>query len=86
MHLFHEMYEGDALLATGEHFLLHVSLETRKPRAPAPDIEAALVRVASGHARLPTLRVWAVRLARPVKRVLITAGAVGHRPRDGRGL
>ncbi|MEP3674902.1 carnitine 3-dehydrogenase [Sulfitobacter sp.] len=53
MHLFHEMFEGERLLATGEHFLLHVSLETRKPTPPAPHIEAALVRFAQGHATLP---------------------------------
>ncbi len=53
MHLWHEMYEGDRLLATGEHFLLHVSLETRKPTPPAEHIEAALVRFAQGHAGLP---------------------------------
>ncbi|MCX7566474.1 carnitine 3-dehydrogenase [Sulfitobacter sp. F26169L] len=52
MHLWHEMHEGDRLLATGEHFLLHVSLETRKPTPPAPHIEAALVRFAQGHAAL----------------------------------
>jgi carnitine 3-dehydrogenase len=54
MHLWHEMYEGDRLLATGEHFLLHVSLETRKPTPPSKHIEAALVRFAKGHAGLPT--------------------------------
>ena len=53
MHLFHEMLEGERMLATGEHFLLHVSLETRKPTPPAPHIEAALVRFAQGHAGLP---------------------------------
>jgi carnitine 3-dehydrogenase len=53
MHLWHEMSEGDRLLATGEHFLLHVSLDTRKPTPPAPHIEAALVRFAQGHAELP---------------------------------
>ena len=53
MHLFHEMSEGDRLLATGEHFLLHVSLESRKPTPPAAHIEAALVRFAKGHATLP---------------------------------
>ena len=52
MHLWHEMREGDRLLATGEHFLLHVSLETRKPSPPSPEIEAALVRMAEGHAGL----------------------------------
>ncbi len=53
MHLFHEMREGDRLLATGEHLLLHVSLETRKPSPPSPAIEAALTRFAKGHAGLP---------------------------------
>jgi len=53
MHLWHEMYEGERLLATGEHFLLHVSLESRKPTPPAPHIEAALVRFAKGHSGLP---------------------------------
>lgn len=52
MHLFHTMREGTRVLATGEHFLLHVSLETRKPSAPAPQIEAALTRFADGHAGL----------------------------------
>ena len=54
MHLFHEMLEGERMLATGEHFLLHVSLESRKPTPPAPHIEAALVRFAQGHGQLPT--------------------------------
>ena len=44
MHLWHEMYEDGRLLATGEHFLLHVSLETRKPADAAPHIDAALRR------------------------------------------
>lgn len=53
MHLFHEMYEGGRLLATGEHFLLHVSLETRRPSEPADEILAALERVARAHSDLP---------------------------------
>lgn len=52
MHLWHEMRQGDRLFATGEHFLLHVSLETRKPAPPSEEIEAALVRFAKGHAAL----------------------------------
>ncbi|WP_147106558.1 carnitine 3-dehydrogenase [Tateyamaria sp. syn59] len=52
LHLFHEMYDGDRLLATGEHFLLHVSLETRRPSEPAPGILAALDRIAAAHAGL----------------------------------
>ena len=42
LHLFHRMYRGEELIATGEHFLLHVSLETRKPSAPSAAIEAAM--------------------------------------------
>ena len=53
LHLFHEMFEGDRLLATGEHFLLRVSLETRRPSEPSPAIVAALERIASSHADLP---------------------------------
>ncbi|SDD97207.1 carnitine 3-dehydrogenase [Ruegeria marina] len=53
LHLFHRMYEGDKLLATGESFLLHVSLETRKPCAPSPKIEAAMARIAEAQAGLP---------------------------------
>jgi carnitine 3-dehydrogenase len=53
MHLWNEMYVGDSLVATGEHMLIHVSLETRRPSPPAPEIEAELVRFAEGHAALP---------------------------------
>ncbi|MCG6560263.1 carnitine 3-dehydrogenase [Ruegeria sp. 1NDH52C] len=53
LHLFHRMYEGDKLLATGESFLLHVSLETRKPCAPSSEIEAAMARIAEAQAGLP---------------------------------
>ena len=53
MHLWHEMYEGERLLATGEHFLLHVSLKDRRPCDPSDVIVAALERVASAHAKLP---------------------------------
>ena len=53
MHLFHTMREGERMLATGEHFLLHVDLQTRKPSVPSAEIEAALGRIAQGHAGLP---------------------------------
>ena len=53
MHLFHQMVEGDRLLATGEHFLLHVSLETRRPSEPSAAILASLGRIAAAHAALP---------------------------------
>ena len=52
MHLWHEMYEGDRLLATGEHMLLHVDLKTRRSAPPAAHIEANLVKLAEAHAAL----------------------------------
>jgi len=54
MHLFHLMHHADGrLLATGEHFLLHVSLKTRQSCPPAPQIEAKLAEIARNHTRLP---------------------------------
>jgi carnitine 3-dehydrogenase len=52
MHLWHEMYSGERLLATGEHMLLHVDLKTRRSAPPAPHIEANLVKLAEAHAAL----------------------------------
>ncbi|MEP5153826.1 carnitine 3-dehydrogenase [Planktotalea sp.] len=52
MHLWHEMFEGDRLLASGEHMLIHVSLETRKPSDPSAEIAANLTRIAQGHSAL----------------------------------
>ncbi|MFS4582520.1 carnitine 3-dehydrogenase [Phaeobacter sp. C3_T13_0] len=53
MHLWHEMYSGERLLATGEHMLLHVDLATRRSAPPAPHIEADLVKLAEAHSALP---------------------------------
>ena len=53
MHLWHEMYEGERLVATGEHFLLHVDLETRRPSEPKAEIIAAMKAVTDGQAGLP---------------------------------
>lgn len=53
MHLWHEMSLNGALVATGEHFLLHVSLETRKPSDAAPHIDAALQRFAQAQSATP---------------------------------
>jgi len=53
MHIWHEMFAGDRLLATGEHMLLHVDLKTRRSAPPAAHIEANLVRIAEAHAALP---------------------------------
>ncbi len=48
MHLWHEMFEGDRLLATGEHMLLHVDLKTRRSAPPAPHIEAKPDQIGRG--------------------------------------
>ncbi len=53
MHLFHMMYGGDALLATGETLLIHVSLETRRPSPPEGKLAARLRAIAQAHAKLP---------------------------------
>ena len=53
MQLFHEMYEGDRLLATGEHMLIHVSLATRRACDPAMDVADQLGKLAAAHAQLP---------------------------------
>jgi carnitine 3-dehydrogenase len=52
MHLWHEMFEAEELLATGEHMLIHVSLETRRPSVPGAVVEAGLTRVAEAQAGL----------------------------------
>ncbi|MEY8838402.1 thioesterase family protein, partial [Cribrihabitans sp. XS_ASV171] len=52
LHLFHSMYEGDALIATCESFMLHVSLDTRRPCPPSDRIEAAMARIAEAQAGL----------------------------------
>tara|TARA_B100000780_G_scaffold89395_1_gene61702 strand:+ start:132 stop:1601 length:1470 start_codon:yes stop_codon:yes gene_type:complete len=52
MHLFHQMFEGERLLATGEHMLIHVSLETRKAKLPSEAIADNLKRIARAHSVL----------------------------------
>ncbi len=53
MHLFHFLYRGDDLIATGEHMLIHVSLGSRRACDPAPEVLARLERIAAAHAALP---------------------------------
>ncbi len=53
MHLFHTMTSDDRVLATGEHMLIHVSLETRKPSDPLPQVAGPLEKVAKAHTDLP---------------------------------
>ncbi len=54
MHLFHSLHHGDGrLLATGEHMLIHVSLETRAACEPVSPVKEQLARIAALHAKLP---------------------------------
>ncbi len=53
LHLFHELFDGNGqCLATGEHLLLHVSLETRRVSEPGPPVRRRLDEIATHHARL----------------------------------
>ncbi len=55
MHLFNSLYHEDGrLLATGEHMLLHVSLETRRATPPSEEIATMLNRITSLHSDLPS--------------------------------
>ncbi len=49
LHLFHWMFDGDRLLATGEHMLIHVSLATRKASVPDDRVAVPLARIADAH-------------------------------------
>lgn len=53
MHLWHEMRVGDRLAATGEHMMIHVSLETRRASEPAQHIRDTLDLISDAHAMLP---------------------------------
>lgn len=53
MRLFHRLYHADGrLLATGEHMLIHVNLETRAASEPSAEVEAKLSEIAVLHAGL----------------------------------
>ena len=52
MHLWHEMFAAGRLLATGEHILIHVSLETRRPAPFSPEIDANLRMICDAQAGL----------------------------------
>ena len=53
MHLFHQLWDGGRLCATGEHILIHVSLETRRPSEPSARISRRLGTIEAAHAALP---------------------------------
>ena len=52
LRLWHEMHRAsdDAVLATCDQFLLHVSLETRRSCPPLPEVQAAVEALAQKHA------------------------------------
>ncbi|MEM9048139.1 MAG: carnitine 3-dehydrogenase [Pseudomonadota bacterium] len=52
LRLFHRMWRGAALLATGEHMLIHVDLDSRRASLPGPAVAAALGALAEAHAGL----------------------------------
>ena len=57
MHVFHQLWaqdgDGERLCATGEHILIHVSLETRRPSNPSDQIARRLGTIEAAHAALP---------------------------------
>ena len=52
LHLFQWMSHNDRLLATGEHMLIHVSLQTRRATEPSKGILQKLSQIAKAHAKL----------------------------------
>jgi len=54
LHLLNRIYDGSGqLLATAEHLLLHVSLETRRASLPGPALQQRLAEIQAQHAALP---------------------------------
>ena len=53
MHLFHQLWAGERLCATGEHILIHVSLDTRRPSDPSDTIARRIGTIEAAHAALP---------------------------------
>ncbi|MEC7440079.1 MAG: carnitine 3-dehydrogenase, partial [Pseudomonadota bacterium] len=57
MQLFHHLYadgaDGPRLLATGEHMLIHVDMNSRSSSLPTDEVAAKLAALAAAHASLP---------------------------------
>lgn len=53
LRIFHRIWENSRLAATGEHMLVPVDLDSRRPVMPPPDLQDKLARVAQAHAHLP---------------------------------
>lgn len=65
LHLWHEMFAGDRLLATGEHFLLHVDLQTRRSCPPLDQVAQGLAAVVAAHGNLPWPEAAGAAIRRP---------------------
>lgn len=52
LHVFHQVLEGDRLVATGEQMLVHVDLNSRKSSLPSAAVAARLAEIATAHATL----------------------------------
>ena len=52
LHLFHQMFAQDRLLASGEHLLIHVDLQTRRSSLPSSRVGARLGEIAAAHGAL----------------------------------
>ncbi len=53
MHLFHRLWAGDTLRATGEHVLIHVSLDTRRACPFGDPLADRLAAIMAQHSALP---------------------------------
>ncbi len=54
LHVVHSLHHEDGrLLATGEHMLIHVSLETRQATEPEASVSEVALQIAADHAALP---------------------------------
>ena len=53
LHLWHEIYVADHLIATGEQMLIHVDLASRRACAPSDDVAQRLGDLAARHGVLP---------------------------------
>jgi len=49
MHVFHRLWQEERLCATGEHMLIHVSLETRRPSEPSDRIARRIGTIEAAH-------------------------------------
>jgi carnitine 3-dehydrogenase len=62
------MWADSRLVATAEHMLVHVDLESRRAAAPPPDLRDRLARIAKAHAHLPQPEGAGAAIGRPITR------------------